>query len=74
MGFKEFLVDLRLKHACQLLVYSNEAITDIAYYCGFNSTSYFLTVFKKRYKMSPLKYRNSEKKLKGMESEIEYDD
>ena len=59
IGFKDFLVDLRLKHSTQLILYSNESITDIAYYCGFNSTSYFLRAFKKKYGVSPLVYRKN---------------
>ena len=61
VGFKDFLVDLRLEHACQLLIYSDETITNIAYYCGFNSTSYFLRAFRKKYNNSPLKYRKLSK-------------
>ena len=61
VGFKDFIISLRLKHAMGLLVYTNETITNIAYYCGFNSTSYFLRIFKKKYNVSPLKYRNSKK-------------
>lgn len=55
--FKDFLTNLRLDYSCQLLLYSNESITNIAFYCGFNSVSYFLRVFKKKYEISPLKYR-----------------
>ena len=61
IGFKDFIIDLRLKRAMQLLICTDESITNIAYYCGFNSTSYFLRIFKKKYDVSPLKYRNSEK-------------
>ena len=32
-------------------------IDEIAYECGFNSTSYFSYAFKKEFLVSPLKYR-----------------
>lgn len=57
MGFKEYLTSLRLDHARQLLQYSDESITDVAYFCGFNSSSHFLHVFKDKYGTSPLQYR-----------------
>ncbi len=57
IGFKEYLTDLRLNYAKQLLLLSNESITDISYFSGFNSLSHFLHVFNKKYKESPLQFR-----------------
>jgi AraC-like DNA-binding protein len=57
MGFKEYLISLRLDHAKQLLLYSEDSVTDIAYFCGFNSSSHFLHVFKDTCGTSPLQYR-----------------
>lgn len=57
MGFKEYLISLRLDHAKQLLLYSEDSVTDIAYFCGFNSSSHFLHIFKDACGISPLQYR-----------------
>lgn len=33
------------------------SITDIAYACGFSSTSYFCELFHKHYNITPITYR-----------------
>lgn len=55
--FKEYLNNIRLEYSLNLITHSSETITDIAYYCGFNSLSYFQRVFSKKYHMTPLAYR-----------------
>lgn len=57
VGFKEYLTQLRLDYAKQLIVQTDFSITDIAYSCGFNSLSYFQNVFVNKYKMTPKNYR-----------------
>lgn len=57
--FKEFLNNIRLEYSLNLIEYSNESITDISYYCGFNSLSYFQRVFTKKYNITPLSYRKN---------------
>lgn len=59
-GFKEYLTNLRLDYAEQLLRLSDESVTDIAFGCGFNSLSHFLHIFSKRYKISPLQFRKKD--------------
>lgn len=60
MPFKEYLNNIRLEYSLNLIKHSNETITDIAYYCGFNSLSYFQRVFTKKYSMTPLAYRKKD--------------
>jgi len=60
-GFKEYLTKLRLSHAEQLLLYSDESISNISYFCGFNSLSHFLNAFKKKYDVSPGNFRKNNK-------------
>lgn len=55
---QEYIMQFRLNNACELLKYSNHNITDIANYVGFVNTSSFCKAFKKKYNMTPLKYRN----------------
>lgn len=56
--FYQFLIELRLEHACRLLRQeSKELITDIAFQSGFTSVSNFNRYFKKVKGMSPLEYR-----------------
>ena len=53
----DYLLSVRLDKAKELLVNSDIPISDIAYRCGFNSTSNFIYFFKKETGLSPLKFR-----------------
>ena len=55
----EYMTSYRLRKACQRLVDTNESITQIAYNCGFGSSSYFGKVFRERYGCTPAAYRKS---------------
>ena len=54
----DFINDLRLERAKQLLKDSEYSVEAIALACGFNSHSYFSASFKKRLSVSPTEYRN----------------
>jgi AraC-like DNA-binding protein len=55
--FMEFVNEIRLTHAQKLLVETDKNILEIAYECGYESTSYFYRGFKHYNKMSPVNYR-----------------
>ncbi len=55
--FSEYLNQIRIKHASTLLTETDEAISQIAYGCGYNSLSYFHEQFVRRKQMSPTEYR-----------------
>jgi AraC family L-rhamnose operon regulatory protein RhaS len=58
-GPMSFLNQCRLDHAAKSLAgESTASVTEIAMSAGFNSSQYFATFFRKRYKMSPMEYRN----------------
>jgi ligand-binding sensor domain-containing protein/signal transduction histidine kinase/AraC-like DNA-binding protein len=52
----EFVREMRLKRAKQLLEAGENNISEIAYAVGFNSAKYFSTCFKEEYGMSPSVY------------------
>ena len=56
-AFSRYLSKVRLEHAIVLLSNTDKQIDQIAYECGFKSTSYFSYSFKKEFLVSPLKYR-----------------
>ena len=58
-GFKEYLLNLRIKKACELLLETKLSITDVAYESGFNDSNYFVYIFKKSKVISPLQYRKN---------------
>ncbi len=58
-GFKEYLINIRIKKACTLLLETNKSITDIAFECGFNDSNYFGDAFRNVKGVSPHKYRKN---------------
>jgi AraC-like DNA-binding protein len=56
--FTNFINEYRIEHAKGLLIENAQKVDDIAYACGFNSTSTFYAVFKKHTNMTPAKYRD----------------
>lgn len=52
----EFIRDIRLKRAKQLLDTGELTVTEVAYKVGFNSSGYFSTCFKEKYQVSPSDY------------------
>ncbi len=58
MAFHDFVVDVRIGHACQLLLDPNKAITDVAFDSGFADLSTFNRSFRKLRNMTPSEYRN----------------
>lgn len=53
----DYLRDIRLQHACHLLVNSNQTITTIAYDCGFGNSSLFGQSFHQAFNITPTAYR-----------------
>lgn len=60
-SFTDFLTNLRLSEACNLLSNTNMSITEIAYTVGFNSPSYFSVMFKSYTNLSPTQYRDNKR-------------
>jgi len=53
----DYILQLRINRAKNLLKHSGKSITDIAYECGFQDSSYFSRMFRKRVGQSPAEYR-----------------
>lgn len=62
-GFKEYLINVRIKNACRLLLETNHSITDIAFECGFNDSNYFGDAFRRIKGVSPNKYRKNKETI-----------
>lgn len=62
-GFKEYLINVRIKNACRLLLETNKSITDIAFECGFNDSNYFGDAFRHIKGISPNKYRKNSERI-----------
>lgn len=61
-SFSQFLSDLRIAHARELLVQTDKPVADIAFLCGYNSSSHFCKVFKEHTGVSPFRYKTSANK------------
>lgn len=61
MGVNQYINILRIRHAEALLLQSSLSLTDISKQCGFNSSNYFSTVFKKQNGLTPKVYRKRKK-------------
>ncbi|HIS78887.1 MAG TPA: helix-turn-helix transcriptional regulator, partial [Candidatus Caccousia stercoris] len=59
----DYLNYYRIEVACEQMVYSHRALTEIAYDCGFTDSSYFIKVFRHYKHMSPTQYMLGTKKL-----------
>jgi len=55
----EYLIQLRLQRAMELLRHSQLTVSQIAFEVGFNDSNYFARQFKQRKGASPLAYRKS---------------
>lgn len=54
---RNYCNELKLKYAKKLLATTDMPITEIAFDAGYNDVSYFILLFKERYRITPLKYR-----------------
>lgn len=55
--FYDFLIEIRISHACRLLVEDILPTEVICFECGFNNVSNFYRHFKKVTEMTPLEYK-----------------
>ena len=55
---KEFVREIRLQNAAQMFREYDINVNEVAYFNGFESTSYFSKCFKNRFKTTPVKYKS----------------
>ena len=61
INFKEYLCNLRIRKAEELLMRPEFKITEIAELVGYNDSGYFIKVFKNRLGCTPRQYREQRK-------------
>lgn len=57
----DYLLEMRVQHASKLLTETEQAVYDISVDAGITDWFYFSKVFKKKFGVSPLKYRKQHK-------------
>lgn len=58
-SFIDYLNDYRLSASARMLLSSDDNIIDIAAACGYDNLSYYNRIFKRKYHVTPSRYRNS---------------
>ncbi|MNM57818.1 Melibiose operon regulatory protein [compost metagenome] len=53
----QYLNNIKIQHACNMLVNSNLSILEIGTACGFNSSMYFCKIFKQALTVTPSEFR-----------------
>ncbi len=56
-SFSEFVNEIRIGHACKLLMNSDKTVAEICYESGFNNIAYFNRRFQQSQQVSPTAYR-----------------
>ena len=59
MPFIQYVNDYRLELAAEELVQSQKRVTQIAFENGFENLSYFISLFRRKFSLSPTEYRKS---------------
>jgi len=57
-SFTAYVNEVRLQHAASRLERSGDSVIEIAEKAGFNSTQYFIRVFKRKYGLTPGSFRS----------------
>lgn len=59
ISLREYIIDQKLEEACRLLKKKELSITDISVILAFSSQSHFTELFKRKYSMTPNRYRRN---------------
>ena len=65
----DYLMTKRLEYATELLTQTNKSTLDVCMSVGYESYSFFLKNFKKKYSATPLQYRKNHKKAQEQEKQ-----
>lgn len=57
--FHEYLNEIRLEKASEMLLNSDDSVVSISKKCGFNNVTYFNRIFLKKFEKTPLEFKNS---------------
>jgi AraC-like DNA-binding protein/quercetin dioxygenase-like cupin family protein len=58
LNFSQYLLSVRLREAEYMLATTDMPITEVAFGCGFSSSSYFVSKFREQKGITPKQYRN----------------
>ena len=58
MGYKEYLIELRMNKAKEMLLDPNVSVADVCAQVGYANPSHFIKLFQKHTGKSPANYRD----------------
>lgn len=62
----EYMTECKLEEACEMLVYSDQSLSQISAYLGYSSQSYFQNLFRKHYGITPMNYRKKHQQMNAL--------
>lgn len=68
LSFSQYLTELRLRHAAQILAQRTTSITQVAYDCGFHTPSAFIEAFKHQYGQTPGQFRQAQQMVRSQQA------
>ncbi|WP_248927591.1 response regulator [Paenibacillus hamazuiensis] len=60
-GYKDYVIQLRMERAKELLMSRDLRVADVAKLVGYDDIRHFTQVFRKKYNMTPTEYRSASK-------------
>jgi AraC-like DNA-binding protein len=60
-SFTDYLLDLRVGYASKLLLETEQTISEICFESGFNNTSHFNRIFKRKRENTPSEFRSEQR-------------
>jgi len=57
LSLKNYVIEMRIRKASELLKYSSKSIGEIGEFCGYNSAVFFSRQFREKTGMTPMQYR-----------------
>ena len=57
MTLSHYINQIKIQHACELLIDTTKNVTEIAFECGYNSSMYFCKTFKEQMGCTPSEFR-----------------
>lgn len=59
LSLKNYVIELRIRKAMDLLKYSSKSMGEIGEFCGYSSSVFFSRQFREKTGMTPMQFRNS---------------
>jgi len=74
MSFVNYLTNVRILHAVDMILYSDKSMMAVAYDCGFSSVAFFNKAFKNTYGLTPSQFRKKMEAQRKIQENNKQDD